>query len=168
MCSGEFTCLSMSAFTSDLLTAQDISVDSRAHSSYIVVRLKCSKNDPFAVGTRVCIGATNQSMCPLSGYLAICPKRSGALFFQDGSTLSRERLVLSLRQVLLGVGVNTAQFSGHSFHIGAVTMADKLGVPDSLIKKMERWKSFVFMHYICTPWQRLAGISSWLMQRDNQ
>ena len=169
MCSGEFTCLSMSAFTSDLLTAQDISVDSRAHSSYIVVRLKRSKNDPFAVGTRVCIGATNQSMCPLSGYLAICPKRSGALFiFQDGSTLSRQRLVLSLRQVLWDVGVSTAQCSRHSFHIGAVTMAGKLGVPDSLIKKMEGLKSSVFMHYICTPWQRLAGISSWLMQRDNQ
>ena len=81
----------MSAFTSDMLTAQDISVDSRAHPSYIVVRLKRSKNDPFAVGTRVCIGATNQSVCSVTallGYLAIRPKRSGPLFiFQDGSTL---------------------------------------------------------------------------------
>ena len=130
----------MSAFTSDLFTAQDISVDSRAHPSYIVFRLKRSKNDPFAVGTRVCIGATNQSMSPVNallGYLAICPKRSGPLFiFQDGSTISRERLVSSLRQVLSDVGVSTAQYSGHSFRIGAATIAARLGVPDSLIKKM--------------------------------
>ena len=77
----------MSDFISDMLTAQDISVDSRAHLSYIVVRLKRSKSDPFAVGTRVCIGAKNQSVCPVTallGYLAICPKRSELLFiFQD-------------------------------------------------------------------------------------
>ena len=115
MRSGEFTCPSMSAFTSDMLTAQDILVDSRAHPSYIVVRLKRSKNDPFAVGTRVCIGATNQSVCPVTallGYLTITIrlKRLGPLFiFQDGSTLSRERLVSSFRQVLADVGVSTAR-----------------------------------------------------------
>ena len=89
----------MSAFTSDMLTAQDISVDSQAHPSYIVVQLKRSKNDPFAMGIRVCIGAMNQSVCPVTallGYLAIRRKRSELLFiFQDGSILSRERLVSS-------------------------------------------------------------------------
>ena len=151
----------MSAFTSDLLTAQDISVDSQAQPSYIVVVLKRSKNDPFAVGTRVCIAANNQSMYPVTallGYLAIHPKSAGLLFiFQDGSTLSREWLVSSRRQVLSDVGVSMAQYSGHSFRIVAATTAAKLGVPNSLIKKMGRWKSSVFMHYIRTPWQQ-AGI----------
>ena len=100
------------------------------------------------------IGATNQSMSPVTallGYLAICPKRLGPLFiFQDGSTLSSKRLVSSLRQVLSDVGVSTAQYSRQSFRIGAATTATKLGVPDSLIKKMGRWKSSVFMHYIRT------------------
>ena len=88
----------------------------------------------------MCIGATNQSMSPVTallGYLAIRPKRLGPLFiFQDGSTLLRERLVSFLRQVLSDVGVSTAQYSGHSFRIGAATTAAKLGVPNSLIKKM--------------------------------
>ena len=88
----------------------------------------------------MCIGATNQSMSPVTallGYLSICPMRSGPLFiFQDGSTLSRERLVSSIHQVLSDMGVSMVQYSGHSFHIGAATMAAKLGVPDSLIKKM--------------------------------
>ena len=120
----------------------------------------------------MCIGATNQSMSPVAalfGYLAIRPKRSGPLFiFQDGSTLSQERLVSSLRQVLSDMGVSTVQYSRHSFRIGAATMAAKLGVPNSLVKKMGRWKSSVFMHYIRTPRQQLAGILSWLVQRDNQ
>ena len=75
--SGKFTCPSMSAFASDLLTAQDILV---AHPSYIVVWLKRSKNDSFAVGARVCIGVTNQSVCPVTallGYLAICLNKLG-------------------------------------------------------------------------------------------
>ena len=75
----------------------------------------------------MCIEATNQSLSPVTallGYLAICPKRSGPLFiFQDGSTLSRERLVSSLRQVLSDVGVSTVQYSGHSFHIGGLPLA---------------------------------------------
>ena len=125
----------------------DISVDTQAHLSYIVVWLKRSKNDPFAVGARVSIGATNQSVCPVTvllGYLAIHPKRSGPLFiFQDGSTLLREMLVSSLRQVLLDVSMSTAQYSGHSFYIGAATMAAKLG---AFIKKMMgRLKSSVFI-----------------------
>ena len=56
--------------------------------------------------------------------------------FQDGSTLSRERLASSLRQVLSDVGVSMAQYSRHSFRISAATTEAKLGVPDSLIKKM--------------------------------
>ena len=108
MHSGEFTCPSMSAFTSELLTAQGIPEHTR----------HC-KNDPFAVGTRACIGATNQSMCPvtaLSGYLAIRLKRSGPLFiFHDGSTLSRERLVSSFRQVLSDVGVTRRSTAGTAF-----------------------------------------------------
>ena len=103
-------------------------------------------------------------MCPVTallGYLAIRLKRSGPLFiFHDGSTLSRERLVSSLRQVLSDVGTSAAQYSGHSFRIGAATTAAELGVPDSLIKKMGRWKLSVFMHYIRTPWQQLAGASA--------
>ena len=98
-------------------------------------------NEPECVSSHCTVGLPSYT-----------PEEVGTLFiFHDGSTLLRERLVSSLRQVLLDVGVSTAQYSGHSFRIGAATTAAELGVPDSLIKKMGRWKLSVFMHYIRTP-----------------
>ena len=68
-------------------------------TSYIVIRLKCSKNDPFAVGTRVCIGATNQSVCPVTallGYLVVCPKRSLVHLPRWVYTIAREACLFPL------------------------------------------------------------------------
>ena len=53
----------------------------------IFLFLTKSKNDPFAVGTQVCIGDTNQSVCPvmaLLGYLAIlCSFSMMGLHYRD-------------------------------------------------------------------------------------
>ena len=87
------------------------------------------------------------------------PMRGLLFFFEDGSTLSRPRLVQSLRQVLSSVGVDDTSYSGHSFRIGAATTAARMGVSDSLIKTLGKWKSSAFMLYIRTPWERLAEVS---------
>ena len=171
MRSGEFTCPSLPAFTADMLSSQDVAVDSHTSPSHLVVRLRRSKNDPFGAGTRLHLGATGHSLCPVSsmmGYLAIRPSEPGPLFlFRDGSTLSRTKLIQSLRQVLSSVGVNCSGYSGHSFRIGAATMAARMGVSDSLIKTLGRWRSSAFMAYIRTPWQQLASVSSVLVERDS-
>ena len=140
MRSGEFTCPSLQAFTSDMLSSQDVAVDSHTVPSHLVVHLRRSKNDPFGAGTRLHLGATGHSLCPASsmmGYLAICPSEPGPLFlFRDGSTLSRTKLIQSLRQALSSVGVDCSGYSGH-FRIGAVTTAARMGVSDSLIKRWD-------------------------------
>ena len=108
MQSGEFTCPSVDGFTADLLTPHDVAVDSRSSPSHVVVFLKRSKNYPFCVGTSVHLGATGQHLCPVAallGYLAIRPAVAGPLFvFHDGTTLSKPRLIASLRRVLQEVG----------------------------------------------------------------
>ena len=100
--------------------------------SHVVVYFKRSKNEPFGVGTSVHLGATGQHLCPVAallGYLAIRPPVAGPLFlFHDGTTLSKPRLIASLRRVLQEVRVDSSKYSGHSFHIGAVTTAANLGV----------------------------------------
>ena len=149
--SGEITCPSHRAFTHDMLSPLDIAVDSWEAPSQLTVHLKRSKNDPFGVGTTICLGATQSVLCPVKamlGYLVIRPQSAGPLFlFRDGSTLLRPRLVRALHQALQAAGVNCSGYSGHSFRIGAATTATRAGVSNSLIKKLGRWKSpYTFGH----------------------
>lgn len=166
MRAGEFTCASQEAFTPDMLSAGDIAVDSHSSPSYLVVHLQRSKNDPFAVGTRIHLGATGNALCPvvaILGYLAIRPSVPGPLFiFENGATLSRPRLVQSLRLALQEVGVDDSGFSGHSFRIGAATTAARAGLGDALIKTLGRWRSAAYQAYIRTPGKRLASFSATL------
>ena len=166
MRSGEFTCPSREAFLPDMLSPGDIAVDSHVSPSHLVVSLKRNKNDPFAVGVKLHLGTTGDILCPVRailGYLAIRPTLPGPLFlFSDGATLSRPRLVDSLRQVLNTAGVDASGYSGHSFRIGAATTAAQMGLGDSLIKSLGRWKSSAFTLYIRPPWDRLSSVSATL------
>ena len=154
MCLGEFTCPSREAFTPDMLSPREVSVDSHVSPSRLAVHLRRSKNDSFVAGTTLLLGATGQALCPVSvmlSYLAIRPPTQGPLFlFKDSSTLSRPKIVQSLCQVLSSVGVDCSSYSGHSFRIGAATMAARMGVSDSLIKTLGHWESSAFMLYTRT------------------
>jgi len=138
MRSGEFTCPSMEDFTADMLSPQDIAVDSHPPSSHMVIHLKHSKNDPFGVGARLHLGATGQILCQVAallGYLAVQPPLPGLLFlFKNRMTLSKPRLLCALCQVLREVGVDSSHYCGYSFRIGAETAAQKLDVSNSFIK----------------------------------
>ena len=170
MRSGEFTCPSLSAFTDDMLAPGDVAVDSRSAPSYIVVRLKRSKNDPFGAGVTIHLGATGDSICPVNAmlsYLAQRPPSPGPLFiFSDGSPLSRPRLITELRQALHQAGIDDSRYSGHSFRIGAATAAAQAGLSDSTIKMLGRWKSSAFESYIRTPGQYLLNTSTTLLATD--
>lgn len=167
MRAAEFTCPSKEAFSCLMLTPADVQVDSHTSPTRMAVHLRQSKTDPFGVGTTLHLGATGRTLCPVAAvlaYLAIRPQSVGPLFvFHDGSTLSRPRLVRSLREALRAVGVDDSSYSGHSFRIGAATAAAKAGLNDSLIQTLGRWKSSAFTLYIRTPWQQLVSASPMLL-----
>ena len=123
------------------------------------ILLRKSKTDPFGTGTYLYIGPTGTVICPvsaLSAYLAIRAPSPGPLFiFQDGTPLSRQQLVAHLHSALAGIGVDVANYSGHSFRIGAASTAARAGFSDSFIQTLGRWKSLAFTTYIRTTWWQL-------------
>lgn len=161
---GEFTCPSLDKFeASTMLSTEDVCVDSRTNPSFLTVRLKRSKGDPFGAGVLLYVGRTFLPLCPVTAvlsYLAVRPNSGGPLFvFEDGSPLSRQRLVESLASALRAEGLDTSHYSGHSFRIGAATAAARAGLSDSLIQTLGRWKSAAFTAYIRTPREVLCRAS---------
>lgn len=164
---GEFTCPPHAVLAPEVLTAEDVAVDSHVDPAHMTVHLKQSKTDPFGAGFTLHLGRTGEVLCPVAamlGYLALRPPGPGFLFrFRDGSTLSRPRLCTELRRALALTGIDTAGFSGHSFRIGAATTAASVGISDSLIQMLGRWKSAAFLEYIRTDQSHLTGISARLI-----
>ena len=63
--------------------------------------------------------------------------------------------------------MDLSRYSGHSFRIAAATAAAKLGVIDSMVKVLGRWKSSAFSLYIRMPWEQLAQMSGLLSGGDS-
>ena len=73
----------------------------------------------------------------------------GAFFaFPDGSPLLRREFDEALKQLLTFCGLNSQQFKGHSFRIGAATAAAARGESDAQIRAAGRWVSDAFKSYI--------------------
>ena len=170
MRSGEFTCPSGSLFQDHMLAPRDVAVDSHHQLSVVSVLLRRSKTDPFGQGMTVFVGRTAHAICPVAAILSYLAQRGlehSPLFqFEDGSSLSRERLVTAIRSALQSQGVPPVVLSGiagHSFWIGATTAADRAGVQDSTIQTLGRWCSSSFLRYIRTPGSQLASVSPRLL-----
>lgn len=145
------------------LTPLDIAVDCHTCPTLVRVHIKHSKTDPFRHGIYIFLGRSGSDLCPVSAilaYMAIRGRDNKPLFrFADGHPLTRQRLVYHLRRVLLETGVDTSNFSGHSFRIGAATTAAALGIEDSLIKTLGRWESAAYQRYVKLPRESLAAVS---------
>ena len=91
-------------------------------------------------------------------------RRTGAtgrtLFhFEDGTPLSRPALVREVRLALSAAGMDPSPFSGHSFWIGAATLAATAGVEDVIIKTLGRWRSSAYQQYVQLQRSDLAAVS---------
>ena len=158
---GEFTCPSQAALSSEMLVVGDVVIDSHENPSHMMIRLKRSKTDPFGAGFTLHFGRTDDKICPISAMLSYRPPEPGFLFlFRDGTPLSRARLCHELRLALMTAGVDTTGYSGHSFRIGAATTAAQVGLTDSFIQTLGRWKSAAFLEYIRSDQSTLISVSA--------
>ena len=114
--------------------------DVRMEGDQLVLRLCCSKTDPYHRGCDVVIGSSGTSLCAVSAvqkYLAYRGKKLGTpqatapLFAgPSGEPVSWEQLAKVLKASVKAAGIADAeQYSGHSFRIGAATTAGQQGVP---------------------------------------
>ena len=71
-----------------------------------------------------------------------------------------------LQSALQSRGIAASAYTGHSFRIGAATTAAARGIPDSLIKTLQRWESAAYMVYIRTPPQStLCAVAKQLVDK---
>ena len=162
---GEMTLESESSFDPGAnICHGDIAIDDSEKPSVLRVRIKASKMDPFRKGVDVFLGRTNKDLCLLEAilpYLAIRGDKQGFLFqFKDGRLLTKDRFMSKVCELLQQSGVNSKNYAGHSFRIGAATTASRQGISEATIKMLGRWKSSAYLRYIKTPRGQLASISS--------
>ena len=87
---------------------------------------------------------------------------TGPLFtFQSRSFLTLGRLPNETRLLLSKGGLNSGEFAGHSFSVGAATTAASANLPPWLIKVLGRWS---FERYIKTPPSVLAQVPQTLTE----
>jgi hypothetical protein len=68
---------------------------------------------------------------------------------EDGTPLTRKALTNTLRNALVAARVPNAElYKGHSFRRGGATSLARVGVADSVIKTVGRWKSHAYQLYV--------------------
>ncbi|VDI66539.1 Hypothetical predicted protein [Mytilus galloprovincialis] len=76
---------------------------------------------------------------------------SDALFVSDdGNPLSRQFFIKHVKIILDNLGLESKNYNGHSFRIGAATTAQEVRLEDHLIKTLGRWSSDCYTRYIHT------------------
>ena len=140
----------------------DVQVDI-SNPNFLQVNIKASKTDRFRQG--ILFTWDRCVPCGISRTWWSRVLLHVLLFssLMDDNYLTRARFVAAVRAALREVSIDDSKYSGHSFRIGAATIAALQGLPDSLIKTLGRWESSVYTIYIRTPRETLCGVSLLLL-----
>lgn len=158
---GEMTTPNESSFDPAVhLSFKDVAIDNVRRPSFVRIRIKQSKTDPFRKGIHLYVGRTGSDLCPVAAlldYLQLRGSAPGPLFiFSTGRFLTRKCFVERVREALGQTDVDQRKYSGHSFRIGAATTAAARGVEDSVIKTLGRWESVAYLQYVRIPRKQLV------------
>ena len=74
--------------------------------------------------------------------------------------LTCENFVQAVREALVAAGIESDNYAGCSFRIGAATTAAQCGIQELTIKMLGHWQSAAYMLYIKTP-GKLCPESLW-------
>ena len=154
------------------LTSADMSFHPEADSipEHIVVTVKRSKTDKLNKGFKIhlrCSRTLVCAYCALSSMLcrraqlglSMLP-RSPLFMFPNAMALSRNVFVQQTRLYLSMMGLESSQYSGHSYRSGSATTAAMAGTPDWQIKLLGRWNSDAYQVYVRASTSSMLDLTS--------
>ena len=121
---------------------------------YAVLRLTASKTDPFRAGVDIVLSAATALQALLSYGTHLhphCEPTTPLFHHTDLSAVSRSWLMRRVDELLDKTGRDPKQLSSHSFRKGGAVSLQSMGVEDSLIRRVGRWKSDAFNLYVRDP-----------------
>lgn len=128
-----------------------------ANPTHARLSLPASKTDPFHKGVSIYLAAApGAATCPIAALKHLfkddVADLDGPLFRNpDGSALTHDFFVATVREALQAARYNSQEFSGHSFRRGAASSAAAPGYQDHEIQLLGRWLSDAYKGYIgCT------------------
>ena len=118
--------------------------------------LPASKTNPFREGIRLTIAASGDEACPVKAMRQLrqadSHRANSAPLLCIGEhrqdSFTREYVVARLQQLALLAGLGQGTWNGHSFRRGAATWAAELGMSESDIQTLGRWRSDSYKVYI--------------------
>ena len=119
------------------------------------------KTQQVGAGTNVTYFETGGSWCPvmvldqLRMLIGNKPMDSPLLPFPV-APLTTAQFASHCRTLWARLGLNPANWSGHSFRIGAASAASRQGIPAHIIRKLGRWNSGCYARYIPDPQVEMA------------
>ena len=129
----------------------------------ITVYLKSSKTDIAREGQSLTIARTSTPLCAVAAmqeyFLLVRPRHGPLFYFASGRYLTRGIVSDLLRDSARVAGLPYQSLKGHSFRIGAASVAAVAGLPDWLIKVLGRWSSDCYQLYIRTPQSTLESVA---------
>ena len=137
-------------------------MDDQLNATLLKIQLKYSKTDQLDDGVDIVLGRTYEDLCPVVAYLAVRGDSEGPLFkFADRRGLTKEHFTSRIWEALslILLGLCSANIASHSFWIGAATTAARVGLEDSMIRTLGRWRSDTYLSYVRLPRDHLASIS---------
>ena len=119
--------------------------------SYMLVSVQGSKTAPS--GFELVVGCSGTHICAVC-WLLHCfsirklPPSYPIFSLGSGAPISRSTLAEFMQQSLRSAGLEHSNFSPHSLRAGSATDAAGLGLPDSSIQQLGRWKSSAYRAYL--------------------
>ena len=121
---------------------------------HATLHLSASKTDPFRAGVDIVLSAPTTLRALLAYGTHIpptCDPATPLFHHADRSAVTRVWLMKRVDGLLRQTGREPRQFSSHSFRKGGAVSLQTMGVEDSLIRRVGRWKSDAFNLYVRDP-----------------